>query len=71
MSWVDQGLSERRASFGTWSVLPGSLTVEILGGAEFDQVIIDPQHGVLVAGGRYGAARVELPRPGNGPAQPR
>ena len=45
MNRIRLALSEHRASFGAWSVLPGSLTAEVMGGAGFDWVIIDAQHG--------------------------
>jgi len=49
MNRIRQMLSEHRVSFGAWSVLPGSLTAEIMGGAGFDWVIVDAQHGGQLA----------------------
>jgi 4-hydroxy-2-oxoheptanedioate aldolase len=45
MNRIRQALSEQRPSFGAWSTLPGSLAAEFMGGAGFDWVIIDAQHG--------------------------
>jgi 4-hydroxy-2-oxoheptanedioate aldolase len=50
MNRIRQVLSEQRPSFGAWSVLPGSLAAELMGGAGFDWVIVDAQHGGLVVG---------------------
>ena len=50
MNRIRQALAEKRPSFGAWSVLPGSLPAEFMGGAGFDWVIIDAQHGGLVVG---------------------
>jgi 4-hydroxy-2-oxoheptanedioate aldolase len=44
---IRQALTEGRVSFGAWSTLAGSLAAELLGGAGFDWVIIDAQHGGL------------------------
>jgi 4-hydroxy-2-oxoheptanedioate aldolase len=45
MNRIRQALTEGRVSFGAWSTLPGSLAAELMGGAGFDWVIIDAQHG--------------------------
>ncbi len=50
MNRIRQALSERRPSFGAWSTLPGSLAAEFMGGAGFDWVIIDAQHGAPAVG---------------------
>lgn len=50
MNRIREALSEQRPSFGAWAVLPGSLTAELMGGAGFDWVIVDTQHGGLVVG---------------------
>jgi 4-hydroxy-2-oxoheptanedioate aldolase len=50
MNRIRQALAEQRPSFGPWAVLPGSLTAELMGGAGFDWVIIDAQHGGPVVG---------------------
>ena len=50
MNRIRQALAEQRPSFGAWSVLPGSLPAELLGGAGFDWVILDAQHGGVVVG---------------------
>ncbi len=50
MNRVRQALAERRPSFGAWATLPGPLTAEFMGGAGFDWVIVDAQHGGVTAG---------------------
>jgi 4-hydroxy-2-oxoheptanedioate aldolase len=50
MNRIRQALAEQRPSFGAWSVLSGSLPAEFMGGAGFDWVIVDAQHGGLVVG---------------------
>jgi 4-hydroxy-2-oxoheptanedioate aldolase len=50
MNRIRQARAEGRASFGAWSVLPGSLPAELMGRAGFDWVIIDTQHGGTVPG---------------------
>src|SRR5579862_5336227 len=50
MNRVRQALAERRPSFGAWATLPGPLPAEFLGGAGFDWVIVDAQHGGVVVG---------------------
>jgi len=50
MNRIRQALGEGRPSFGAWAVLPSSLTAEFMGGAGFDWVIVDAQHGAVVPG---------------------
>src|SRR5581483_4436289 len=50
MNRIREALAEQRPSFGAWVVLPSPLTAEFMGGAGFDWVIVDAQHGGLVAG---------------------
>jgi 4-hydroxy-2-oxoheptanedioate aldolase len=50
MNRIREALAEQRPSFGAWAVLPGSLSAELMGGAGFDWVIVDAQHGGLVVG---------------------
>jgi 4-hydroxy-2-oxoheptanedioate aldolase len=50
MNRIRQALAEQRPSFGAWAVFPASLTAEFMGGAGFDWVIVDAQHGGLVVG---------------------
>ncbi|HSS11716.1 MAG TPA: aldolase/citrate lyase family protein [Acidimicrobiales bacterium] len=47
MNRIRQALTEGRVSFGAWSTLAGSQAAELMGGAGFDWVIIDAQHGAL------------------------
>jgi len=50
MNRIRQALAEQRPSFGAWCCLPGPLPAEFLGGAGFDWVIVDAQHGGVVIG---------------------
>ena len=50
MNRIRQALAEGRPTFGAWSILPGPLPAELLGGAGFDWVILDAQHGGVVVG---------------------
>jgi 4-hydroxy-2-oxoheptanedioate aldolase len=50
MNRIRQALAQGRPSFGSWSILPGSLAAELMGRAGFDWVIIDTQHGAVVNG---------------------
>lgn len=50
MNRIRAALQENRPSFGVWAILPSPLTAEVLGGAGFDWVIVDTQHGGPVVG---------------------
>ena len=50
MNRIRHALAEGRPSFGSWSILSGSLPAELMGRAGFDWVIIDTQHGAVVNG---------------------
>ena len=50
MNRIRQALAEGRPSLGAWAVLPSSLTAEFMGGAGFDWVIVDAQHGGVTVG---------------------
>ena len=45
MNRIREALADGRPSFGAWCCLPGPLPAEFLGGAGFDWVIVDAQHG--------------------------
>jgi len=45
MNRIREALQAGRPSFGGWSTLADSLSAELMGGAGFDWVIVDTQHG--------------------------
>jgi 4-hydroxy-2-oxoheptanedioate aldolase len=45
MNRIRDALNQGRPSFGGWSTLADSLSAELMGGAGFDWVIVDTQHG--------------------------
>jgi 4-hydroxy-2-oxoheptanedioate aldolase len=45
MNKIRAALTEGRPSFGGWSTMADSLSAELMGGAGFDWVIVDTQHG--------------------------
>jgi 4-hydroxy-2-oxoheptanedioate aldolase len=45
MNAIREALAEGRPSFGGWSTLADGLSAELMGGAGFDWVIVDTQHG--------------------------
>jgi 4-hydroxy-2-oxoheptanedioate aldolase len=47
MNRIREALAAGRPTFGAWCCLPGSLSAEFMGGAGFDWVIVDAQHGAV------------------------
>jgi 4-hydroxy-2-oxoheptanedioate aldolase len=45
MNKIREALKQGRPSFGGWSTLADSISAELMGGAGFDWVIVDTQHG--------------------------
>src|SRR5579871_1937588 len=51
MNRIREALVDGRPSFGAWCCLEGSLAAEFMGGAGFDWVIVDAQHGAPAVAG--------------------